>query len=331
MTDCSIKVLDCTLRDGGYLIDWDFGEEKFQSILENLTQSEIDFIECGFLKEKEYNPQKTFFDSISRLKRYIKSKQNYTLMVNFGEYSIKNFSICKNKNIKIRVAFKKHNQQESLAYIRELKNLGWDVFANPMSTNTYSKDELLTLITELNHIIPYGVSIVDTLGNMYENEVIDIFDFIDKNLLPEISIGIHFHNSMQLAFSNAKAVLKRVANRPLIIDSCLYGMGRGAGNLCTELITKYLNDNYDGKYKISPILKSIDSDLKPIYQNIPWGYSTPYYIAALHGCHPNYAGYLVKRQCSDEEIDKILSQITNDNKTAFNQELIENLATKINP
>ncbi len=326
-----IKILDCSLRDGGYLIDWDFSEIKIKAIIENLTQSGIDFIECGFLKEKNYNPERTFFDSISRLKKYTKSEQNYTLMVNFGEYSINNFSICENKNIKIRVAFKKHNQQEALDYIRELKKMGWDVFANPMSTNTYSRNELLTLITELNHIKPYGVSIVDTLGNMYENEVINIFDFIDKNLLPEISIGIHFHNSMQLAFSNTKAVLKRVANRPLIIDSCLYGMGRGAGNLCTELITKYLNDNYNGKYKISPLLKSIDSDLKPIYQNTPWGYSTPYYIAALHGCHPNYAAYLVKKQYPDEKIDKILSQIPNDCKTTFNQELIENLTTKINP
>lgn len=327
----SIKILDCTLRDGGYLINWEFGEKKIQSILENLILSGIDFIECGFLKEQNYNSDKTFFDSILRLEKYAKSEQNYTLMVNFGEYNIKNFSTCKNKNIKIRVAFKKDNQQEALVYIRQLKNLGWDVFANPMSTNTYSKDELLALIIELNSIKPYGVSIVDTLGNMYENEVIDFFDFIDNNLLPEISIGVHFHNSMQLSFANAKAVLKRVISRPVIIDSCLYGMGRGAGNLCTELITKYLNDNYNGKYKISPILKSIDLDLKPIYQNTPWGYSTPYYIAALHGCHPNYAGYLVKKQCSDEEIDRILSQIPNDKKTTFNQCLIEDLTTKINP
>lgn len=331
MTSRLIKVLDCTLRDGGYLVDWNFSEKKIQSILNNLSQSGIDFIECGFLKEKNYNPDKTFFDSISRLEKYLKIEQNYTLMVNFGEYSIKNFSICGNKNIKIRVAFKKHNQQEALDYIKELKNLKWDVFANPMSTNTYSKDELVTLITELNNIKPYGVSIVDTLGNMYENEVIDIFDFIDRNLLSDIFIGIHFHNSMQLAFSNAKAVLKRVANRPLIIDSCLYGMGRGAGNLCTELITKYINDNFSGKYKISSLLKSIDSDLKPIYQNTPWGYSVPYYIAALHGCHPNYAAYLVKNHYSDEKIDKILSQIPDDYKTTFNQDLVESLTTKINP
>ena len=326
----SIKILDCTLRDGGYLIDWNFGQNKIESILENLALSEVDFIECGFLKEETYNIDKTFFNKISNLERHLKSEQNYTLMVNFGEYDIKHFHKCNNKNLKIRVAFKKNTQKEALEYIKCLKLLNWDVFANPMSTNTYSQEELSTLISEVNKIKPFGVSIVDTLGNMYENEVINIFKFIDKNLDPEIAIGIHFHNSMQLAFSNAKAILKANKNRTLIIDSCLYGMGRGAGNLCTELITKYLNDNYEGKYKISPILNSIEIDLKPIYQKNSWGYSTPFYIAALHGCHPNYAGFLVKEQCSDAQIDLILSQIPKDKRTTFDSILISDLLKKNN-
>lgn len=329
MTKPSIKILDCTLRDGGYLVDWDFGQDRIESILNNLTESGVDFIECGFLKELNYSSDKTFFDLISRIEKYVKPVQNYTLMVNFGEYNINHFSKCVNKNIKIRVAFRKNTQKYALGYIEQLKYLGWDVFANPMSTNTYSQEELSTLISELNEIKPFGVSIVDTLGNMYENEVINIFKFIDKNLDPEIAIGVHFHNSMQLAFSNTKAVLKANKNRTLIIDSCLYGMGRGAGNLCTELITKYLNDNYEGKYKISPILNSIEIDLKPIYQKNSRGYSTPFYIAALHGCHPNYAGFLVKEQCSDAQIDLILSQIPKDKRTTFDSILISDLLKKI--
>lgn len=325
----SIKILDCTLRDGGYLIDWNFGKTKIQSIIKYLTESNIDFIECGFLKEANCNKDKTFFSSIEELQDLISFDQNYTLMINFGEYNIRNFSNCKNKNIKIRVAFKKHQQTEAIEYISLLKKLDWDVFANPMSTNTYSKEELLNLISELNKIKPYGVTIVDTLGNMYENDVVEIFNLINKNLDTKIAIGFHSHNSMQLSFSNTKTLLKMGLNRTLIIDSCLYGMGRGAGNLCTELITKYLNDNYNTAYKILPLLKSIDCDLKPIYANSPWGYSTPFYIAAIHGCHPNYASFLVSKNFSDEEIDKILSSIPDDEKILYNKNLIEEMAKKI--
>ncbi len=325
----SIKILDCTLRDGGYLNNWEFGQKTIGSIISNLAKSGIDYIECGFLKEDSYNPNKTFFFNIEDLEKIITPNQIYTLMVNLGEYDIKNFSRCHDKNIKIRVAFKKHNQSEAIDYIRKLRDLGWDVFANPMSTNTYSKLELKNLIMELNDIKPLGVTIVDTLGNMYENDVIDIFKSIDDILDKDIALGFHSHNSLQLSFSNAKALLNQNIERNLIIDSCLYGMGRGAGNLCTELIIKYLNDISGSNYKILPVLKSIEEDLKPIYKTSSWGYSTPYYIAAIHSCHPNYAAYLVKQNFSDEIIGKILSNIPEEKKLLYDESLVKDIANQI--
>ena len=319
-----IKILDCTLRDGGYLNDWMFGEAKIQSILDNLYSSGIDFIECGFLKECIYDPDKTFFSKPSDLEKFIKPNKIYTLMVNFGEYDIKNFSQCENKNIKIRVAFKKHNQKEALVYIKNLIDLGWDVFVNPMLTNTYNEEELDVLLEELDNLKPSCVTIVDTLGNMYEQQVIDIFEFIHARLKKDIALGFHSHNSMQLSFSNVKTLLGLGLNRTIIVDSCLYGMGRGAGNLCTELITKYINDTKDANYKILSILKIIDSCLKNIYKKTPWGYSTPYYIAAIHGCHPNYAAYLTSKNISDEKIDEIISQIPDNKKISYDENLIKN-------
>jgi len=320
--DKRIKVLDCTLRDGGYIIDWMFGEKSIKSIINNLSDASIDYIECGFLKECNLNRNKTFFSSPKDLMPYLNTNSDFTLMINFGEYDISKFSKFFSKKIKIRVAFKKQNQTEALEYIKQLIDLGWEVFVNPMSTNTYSNEELFFLIENINKINPYGVSIVDTLGNMYEKQVVEIFVFIDKILNPKIALGFHSHNSMQLSFSNTKTLLKMCLNRDLIIDSCLYGMGRGAGNLCTELITKYLNDNFQTKYNILPLLKSIDENLKPIYEKNPWGYSTPYYIAAINSCHPNYAGELLKRGLSDEEINKVLSSIPEDKKLSYDKTLL---------
>lgn len=320
-----IKVLDCTLRDGGYIIDWEFQRNCIRSIIDNLLCAKIDFIECGFLKECAYSPDKTFYDTPKRID--VKGGKA-SLMVNFGEYSLDNFSMAYDNSPIIRVAFKKHVKNEALEYIKALKNKGWEVFANPMSTNTYTREELGELIADLNVISPYGISIVDTLGNMYEKDVIEIFNFIDERLEKNIAIGFHSHNSMQLSFSNTKALLKAGFEREIIIDSCVYGMGRGAGNLCTELITKYLNDNYGKDYKISPILKIIAENLNPIYDKKPWGYSTPYYIAAIHGCHPNYANFLVNQGFADEKIDEIMNFIPEEKRTSFDKEFLLFLISK---
>lgn len=314
----SFKLLDCTLRDGGYIIDWMFGKKNIQSVLCNLNQSGVDYIECGFLKDCESNEDKTFFASPD----LVPENYNCTLMVNYGEYPIERFTLCKNKNVKIRVAFKKPKQKEALEYIQTLVSSGWDVFANPMSTNTYSEAELELLLNEINKIKPYGLVIVDTLGNMYQDDVCGIFEFIDKHLAAGIALGFHSHNSLQLSFSNTKALLKMNIDREIVIDCCLYGMGRGAGNLCTELILPYLNENYGGNYELLPILKVLTECINPIYQKTPWGYSTPYCIAAIHGCHPNYATYLKSLDVSDLEIGRILSQIPADKKTVFDEALL---------
>jgi len=87
----SVKILDCTLRDGGYIIDWDFSKANVTSILDGLSSANIDFVEAGFLKICQNNPDKTFWTSIDEFAKHINSSQNYTLMVNYGEYPIENF------------------------------------------------------------------------------------------------------------------------------------------------------------------------------------------------------------------------------------------------
>lgn len=323
-----VKLLDCTLRDGGYVIDWNFGEKNIQSVLANLKDANIDYIECGFLENCEQDKNKTFFKSPEELEKIIDNNFIYFLMINFGRYSIEYLPECKNKNIKLRVAFKKPQQKDVLPYIQQLVSLGWDVFVNPMSTNAYSETELATLIDEINKIQPYGLTIVDTLGNMHQSDVQEIFEFIDNRLSKNIALGFHSHNSLQLSFSNAKTLLKMEINREIVIDSCIYGMGRGAGNLCTELITAYLNNNYGANYELSPIIKALEENINPIYIQKPWGYSTPYYIAAIRGCHPNYASYLVTKGCSDVEIDEILSKISDDKKIVFDKSNIDCLICK---
>ena len=120
--------------------------------------------------------------------------------------------------------------------------------------------------------------------------------------------------------------MKVCRNRELIIDSTVFGMGRGAGNLCSELITQYINDNYDGHYDIVQILKIIDEQINPIFAKTPWGYSVPYYLAATNHCHPNYAKYLVDKQTVPVEIiNELLHAIPDNKKAGYDVNLIKQI------
>lgn len=131
---------------------------------------------------------------------------------------------------------------------------------------------------------------------------------------------------MQLAYSNAQSLVDLHSDRELIIDSSVYGMGRGAGNLNTELFVQYLNDNADGNYDIKPLLSIIDEILNEFYQKNYWGYSLPNYLSAVHNAHPNYAGYLDdKKTLTVENMNEIFDMMDDDKKVSYDQSYIEEL------
>lgn len=324
----NIKVLDCTLRDGGYVNDWKFNKKNICKIIENLIKAKINFIECGFYKPIEYNSEKSIFSQISQLKNLYKSLEDtkLTLMINYGEYPIEEIPQCQDSNIMFRVVFKKNQIEGALEYCRQLQAKGYNIFINPMHTNTYSAKELLELLEQVNQISPRGFTIVDTTGAMKEKDILFYFYLIDNNLSKHIALCFHSHNNLQLSFSNAQCLMKICSDRELIIDSTVFGIGRGAGNLCTELITQYINDNYSKEYNIVPILKIVDEQINPIFAITPWGYSVPYYLAATNHCHPNYAKYLVDKQSVPVEIiNKLLQAIPDNKKSSYDVNLIRQI------
>ena len=320
----NIKILDCTLRDGGYVNNWDFGYENIKSIIQELINANLDYIECGFFKDFEYNKNKSIFNSTINLENFLQTTSSkYTLMINYGEISLD--KIPQNSNIIFRIAFKKENRYEALDFCKKIKDNGNNIFINPMYTNSYSTTELLELVDITNSINPHCFTIVDTAGAMKEQDLLSTFFIINNNLKKDIAICFHSHNNLKLSFSNAQALIKVCRDRELIIDSTVFGMGRAAGNLCTEVITQHLNDNYNGNYNLVPILKILNEQINPIFKKTPWGYSVPYYLAAINSCHPNYAKFLTEKQVEIEKIDKILKSIPENKKDKFDESVLINL------
>lgn len=320
----NINVLDCTLRDGGYVNNWEFGYKNILEIILNLSDAKLNYIEYGFLQDIEYDKNKSIFNEFINTD-FTLSCSKLLLMLNYGDFELNKILKLAPNHVALRVAFKKNKINEALKFCDELIKNGFKVFLNPMNTISYNQYEILQLIDKANIIKPQTLTIVDTLGQMNKADSLNLFNLFDKNLDTSISIGYHSHNSLALSFLNAQAILEQETSRDVIIDSSLFGMGRGAGNLQTELLVQYLNDNYQKKYNLIPILKMIHEIINPIFELTPWGYSVPYRIAALNSCHPDYAKFLIGKNVDFEKIDQILKLIPENNKTTYEPSVIEDI------
>lgn len=326
----NIKILDCTLRDGGYINDWNFGAETISSIIAKLNNAKIDIIECGFLTEKAINDDYSLFANVSSVKRMLPQKNcssMFVAMIAIGEKEIhpdKLEPYTPDAIDGIRLTFHQHETEKAIEWAKIIMSKGYKVFMQPVGTTSYSDSQLLNLIDQINTLNPYAFYIVDTLGSMYRNELFHIFYLINKNLNSNIHIGFHAHNNLQLAFSNAQELSRIHTPRTLILDSSVYGMGRAAGNLPTELITQYLNSNIEKKYDVTTILDIYDMHISLIREKYQWGYEVPYHLAASNVCHPNYASYLINKQTlTMKDIEKIIISIPKEKKAIFDKSLIE--------
>lgn len=325
-----IKLLDCTLRDGGYINQWRFGEKEIRDILFNLEKSGADIIECGFISDKLYDPDCTIFSSPEQIDALLPDGgEMFVGMIAIGEKEIDPERLPNAGSTRlsgIRLTFHSDEIDKALRYGKLIKQKGYQLFMQPVGSAFYSDDELLRLILKANEIEPYAFYIVDTLGCMYTRDLQRQLYLADYNLKPGIKIGFHSHNNLQMAFSNAQHMAEYKTDRTLIIDCSVNGMGRGAGNLCSELIMDYLNRDRNAGYDVVPLLELSDKYLSSIYVSNPWGYSSAYYLSAVDRCHPNYSSYLIAKQTlSGGSIGEILDLIPEDSRKRFDGALIKQL------
>lgn len=322
-----VQVLDCTLRDGGYINQWKFSWDIIKKTLESLVKTNIDIIELGFLTNShEYDKDITLFDSIEEainLVDPVKSTSTFVLMINHGEYDLNNLSES-NNFIGLRYAFHKHDLHEVMKQSKIILQKGYKLFLQPMVINAYTSKEISTLIEIANEIQPYALYIVDSFGVLSPNDVIKYAKRFDSEIKESIIIGFHSHNNKQFSMANSVAFIDCMT-RDIIIDSSIYGMGRGAGNLNTEIIVDYINRYQNHTYyKSLNLLEIIDNYYHPLQVKTPWGYSLPFYLSAKHALHPNYAKHLIDLDTLGiEEVEQILETISVKDRVGYNSKLIQ--------
>lgn len=328
-----ISLLDCTLRDGGYLNDWEFGHDNIVNIFERLVSAELDIIEIGFINEaREYDTNRTIFpDALSVNKTFAglpKGKSMIVGMIDYGTCGIERVIPASESFMDgIRVIFKKEKKEGAIAFCKQVKALGYHVFAQAVSITSYDDEELMELIRLVNDLEPYAFSLVDTYGLLHKNQLMHYFEFANRYMKGTIGLGYHSHNNFQLAYANCIEVMELPhIERRVVIDGTLYGMGKSAGNAPLELLATYMNDNFGTHYHCSQLLEAIDVTMLELYKQIPWGYSFKFFLSASKDCHPNYVTYLMdKKKLSIKSINEILDKLENSKKLLYDGEYAERL------
>lgn len=325
-------LLDCTLRDGGYVNDWQFGHDNIINIFDRVIRSKVDFIEVGFLDERRpFDENRSIMPTTDCVKRIYgkldRKKAMVVGMIDFGTCDIHNLQPCKDSWLDgIRVIFKKNKMHPAMEFCRQVKALGYKVFSQLVSVSSYSDDELREVVSLANDVKPYALSMVDTYGLLDPQSLSHIMHVIDTYLDPNIVLGFHAHNNFQLGYVNATTVLDSGLQRDILVDGTLYGMGKSAGNAPLELIALYMNEHYGKSYVVTEMQEAITSSILDFQKVSPWGYQLFYYIAASQKVHPNYVAYLMsKKTLSVTAINEILKKLPESEKLEKNTKLIERL------
>ncbi len=328
----SIQLLDCTLRDGGYLVDTMFGETFVKGFTRSMTDAGLNVVEVGFLKDETHRTGSTIYNNAAQIRPYLPRQRregvSYVCLSDYSRYHISNLEPYDGTSIDgVRACFFKKERKDVLDFCREIKRKGYKLYVQPVDILGYSDEELLDLIADVNEIGPYAFSTVDTFGSMYPEDLPRVFRLINEHLAPGVRMGFHSHNNLQMSFALSQE-FARLANgvRDITIDATLCGMGRGAGNTNTELVASYLNSHWGAHYDLDVLLDAVDNYMGSMRSRCTWGYSVPYFLAGIYSAHVHNITYLSdKPSVRAKDMRFVLEQLPADVRKRYDYDLVDKL------
>jgi len=279
-----IKLLDCTLRDGGYYTLWDFDGALIEEYCQLISNLPIEYIEIGYrsIEKPEYGGE--FFYSpkatILKIKESLKESQKISLMINAKDCQDINFKVLLPfdkdlvKLIRIAVDFEKIDQGIEVA--KSVKSLGFEVAVNIMYISKIPENHIIyERLKNIEKYVDY-LYLVDSYGSMYPNELTKIIKKFKT--YSKVRLGFHGHNNLELAFINSLVAMEQGVT---MIDSTVLGMGRGAGNLKLELLLAYLQSKEHTDVNLNNLSHLVEL-FTPLQQQYKWGTSFPYMISGSY-------------------------------------------------
>ncbi|NEU31536.1 nucleoid-structuring protein H-NS [bacterium LRH843] len=297
------KILDCTIRDGGLVNNWDFSVEFVQDLYHSLSEAGVEYMEIGYknspklLNATEPNPWRFLDDNF--LKEIIPEKKftKLSALVDIGRVD-PNDILPREQSVldMIRVACYVREVDKGLELVQLFHDLGYETSLNIMALSSAPEHQLINAFEMVKNSPVDVVYIVDSFGSL---DPADIEHQVKKfqEMLPNKQLGIHTHNNMQLAFANTLTAMR---NGVTFLDSSVYGMGRAAGNCHTELLVSSIQK---ASYEIKPVLSVIEKHMLDMREKWEWGYIIPYMISGALNEHPRVAMAYRERDDRDKFVD----------------------------
>lgn len=304
MSDKHPKILDCTIRDGGLVNNWDFSIEFVQDLYAGLNKAGVDYMEIGYknspklLKGADQSGPWRFLND-DFLKKVIPQKLNTKLsaLVDIGRVDEADILPSSESMLDlIRVACYSRDVDKAIELVKTFHERGYETTINIMALSNVIDHELVDAFKMIKNSPVDIVYVVDSFGSL-DNANIEYFIDKFKKHLPNKQLGIHAHNNMQLAFSNTLVAASKGID---FMDASVYGMGRAAGNCNTELLVAHLKNP---AYQISPVLELIEKHMVPMREKWEWGYLIPYMITGTLDEHPRTAMALRNSEDRDKYVD----------------------------
>lgn len=285
-----IKVMDCTVRDGGLMNKWQFSDEFVRDVYKACNVANIDYMEIGYLSSEsafsrdEVGAWKFCAEpDIQRVINGIDKRIKLSAMADIGRIEYDDIPHCSESSLDmVRVACYVHQVDAAIALAHHCMDKGFEATINLMAVSTVGLRELEEALDDLNKSRVPIIYLVDSFGAFY-SEDIDTLSRKYMASLPDKTIGIHCHNNQQLAFSNT---ISAIINGVNYLDGSLYGIGRGAGNCPLELLVSFLKNP---KFSVKPLVEVIESQILPWTKKIDWGYFIPYMVTGVLNQHPRSA------------------------------------------
>lgn len=308
-----IKVLDCTIRDGGLMNNHKFSTELVRKVYQAANEAGVDYIELGYKADEsqfsrsEFGPMKFCSEKdIEEVVNGTEKRAKMSVMADIGRFDPDVVIPCSESHIDMfRVASYVKDIDKAINLVNKLNGKGYETTINIMAVSHARERELDEALEQVERESAADVIyLVDSFGALYSEQIAHLAKKY-RQLMPSKELGIHAHNNQQLAFANT---IESIINHINYLDATVYGIGRAAGNCPLELLLGFLKNP---KFDVRPILSIIGSDFLKIREEIEWGYVIPYMITGSLDVHPRAGMALMKTEDKNgflEFYDKIRNE-----------------------
>jgi len=288
-----LKVLDCTLRDGGLMNDHTFDDEIVKAIYQANAAAGVDYMEMGYKADKkifapaDYGPWKYCDEEdVRRIVGDNDTGLKLSVMADAGRTDYHNDVLPADQSVfdMVRVATYIHQVPAAMDMAQDALDKGYEVTLNLMAVSTIQEWELDEALDIFADSGVHAIYLSDSFGTFYAEQVEYLMRKYLRLAVPRGKVvGMHAHNNQQLAFANTIEAIIQGAN---MLDGSMAGLGRGAGNCPLELLLGFL---HNPKYRLRPVLQCIQEHIEPLRQQLRWGFDIPYMITAVLNQHPRPA------------------------------------------